>query len=97
MGDETLSSFPSAVDAVNCALAIQAALRKEPELRVRIGIHVGDVVLREGSLHGDGANIAARIRPIAEPGGICVSDEVQHAIRNQENIEATSPRSGHCA
>ncbi len=90
VGDETLSSFPSAVDAVNCALAIQAALQDESELRVRIGIHVGDVVMREGSLHGDGVNIAARIRPLAEPGGICISDEVQHAIRNQENIETVS-------
>ena len=69
VGDETLSSFPSAVDAVNCALAIQAALRDDPELGVRIGIHVGDVVFEDGSLHGDGVNIAARIRPLAEPGG----------------------------
>ncbi len=87
VGDETLSSFPSAVDGVNCALAIQAVLLAESELRVRIGIHVGDVVVSEGSVHGDGVNIASRIRPLAEPGGICVSDEVQHAIRNQENIE----------
>ena len=75
---------------MNCALAIQAALQDESELGVRIGIHVGDVVLREGSLHGDGVNIAARIRPMAEPGGICVSDEVQYAIRNQENSETVS-------
>ncbi len=88
VGDETLSSFPSAVAAVNCALAIQKALRDEPELSVRIGIHVGDVVQMEGSLHGDGVNIAARIRPLAEPGGICISEEVQYAIRSQENIEA---------
>ena len=88
VGDETLSSFPSAVDAANCALAIQAALHDESELRVRIGIHVGDVVVSEGSVHGDGVNIASRIRPLAEPGGICVSDEVQHAIRSQPNIEA---------
>ncbi len=87
VGDETLSSFPSATDAVNCALSIQTALRDEPELRVRVGIHVGEIVSREGSVHGDGVNIAARIRPLAEPGGICISDEVQHAIRNQDNIE----------
>jgi TolB-like protein/Tfp pilus assembly protein PilF len=90
VGDESLSSFPSAVDAVNCALAIQQALHDEPGLGVRIGIHIGDVVLEEGSLHGDGVNVAARIRPLAEPGGICVSDEVQHAIRSQENIETVS-------
>jgi TolB-like protein len=90
VGDESLSSFPSAVDAVNCALAIQATLVEEPELHVRIGIHVGDVVMREGSLHGDGVNLAARIRPLAEPGGVCVSDEVQHAIQNQENLTTHS-------
>ncbi len=66
-GDETLSSFPSAVDGVNCALAIQAALDDESELRVRIGIHVGDVVVSEGSVHGDGVNIASRIRPGPSP------------------------------
>ncbi len=90
VGDETLSSFPSAVDGVNCALAIQAALDDESELRVRIGIHVGDVVVSEGSVHGDGVNIASRIRPLAEPGGICVSDEVQHAVLNQRNVETRS-------
>jgi TolB-like protein/class 3 adenylate cyclase len=89
IGDETLASFPSATDAVNCALAIQAALRDEPELGVRVGIHVGEIVSRDGSVHGDGVNIASRVRPLAEPGGICVSDEVQHAIRSQENIETT--------
>ncbi|MCZ6564508.1 MAG: adenylate/guanylate cyclase domain-containing protein, partial [Gammaproteobacteria bacterium] len=87
VGDETLSSFPSATDAVNCALSIQTALEDEPELRIRVGIHLGEIVSREGSVHGDGVNIAARLRPLAEPGGICVSEEVQHAIRNQENIE----------
>ncbi len=90
VGDETLASFPSAVDGVNCALAIQAALDDESELRVRIGIHVGDVVVREGSVHGDGVNIAARIRPLAEPGGVCVSDEVQNAVLNQRNVEIRS-------
>ncbi len=86
VGDETLSSFPSAVDAVNCALAIQAVLANEPELRLRIGIHVGDVVMLEGSLHGDGVNIAARIRPLAEPGEICISEQVRDAVKNQPNL-----------
>ena len=83
VGDETLSTFPSATDAVNCALSIQAALQDEPDLGVRVGIHVGEIVSREGSVHGDGVNIAARIRPLAEPGGVCISDEVQHAIRGR--------------
>ncbi len=65
-GDESLSSFPSAVNAANCALAIQERLKEEPELRVRIGIHLGDVVFEAGTLHGDGVNVASRIRPLAE-------------------------------
>jgi adenylate cyclase len=88
IGDESLSSFQSAVDAVNCALAIQSALTDEHELRVRVGIHLGDVVLRDATLHGDGVNVASRIRPLAEPGGICVSEQIYEFIKNQPNIEA---------
>jgi class 3 adenylate cyclase len=94
VGDETLSCFPSAVDAVNCAFAIQGALKDDSQLRVRVGIHVGDVVFEEGSVHGDGVNVASRIRPLAEPGSICISDEVQHAIQNQANVE-TRPLGEH--
>jgi adenylate cyclase len=89
IGDESLSSFPSAVDAVNCALAAQAELREDPELRLRIGIHLGETLVEAGRLYGDGVNIASRIRPLAEPGGICVSAEVQQAVRNQPNVECT--------
>ena len=87
VGDESLSCFQTALDAVNCALAIQEALRDDSELKVRVGIHLGDVVSEEGSLHGDGINIASRIRQLAKPGEINVSDEVQHSVRNQPNIE----------
>jgi TolB-like protein/class 3 adenylate cyclase/tetratricopeptide (TPR) repeat protein len=89
-GDELVLSFPSALDAVNCALAAQEELRDDSELRLRIGIHLGDVVFEEGRVYGDGVNVASRIRPIAEPGGICVSGEVQHSIQNQENIKTRS-------
>lgn len=89
-GDETLSSFQSATDAVNCALAIQASLANIDELTVRIGIHLGDVTKQHGRLYGDGVNVAARIRPLAEPGGICISEEVQHSVHNQSNIETQS-------
>ena len=85
-GDESLSSFASALDAVNCALAIRDALRDDRELQLRIGIHLGDVVFEDGRVYGDGVNIAARIRPLAEPGGICVSDEVRHSVQNQSHI-----------
>ncbi len=89
-GDETLSSFPSAVDAVSCALAIHAELRGDPELRIRAGIHLGEVVFEGRRVHGDGVNVAARIRALAEPGGTTVSGEVYTAVRNQGNVEATS-------
>jgi TolB-like protein/class 3 adenylate cyclase/tetratricopeptide (TPR) repeat protein len=89
-GDETLSSFRSALDAVNCALAIQAALQGDPELRVRIGIHQGDVTFDAGGVSGDGVNVAARVRPLAEAGGICISDEVHHSLQGQPDLELES-------
>jgi adenylate cyclase len=88
--DGSLSSFSSAVDAVNCALAIQAELREGSELKLRIGIHLGETLVESGRVYGDGVNIASRVHTLAEPGGICVSDEVQHSIKNQPNIEAQS-------
>jgi len=89
-GDETLSCFPSATNAVNCALAIQESLRDGAELTLRIGIHLADVMKQDGRLYGDGVNLAARIRPLAQPGEICISEEVQHSIHNQSNIETRS-------
>jgi TolB-like protein/Tfp pilus assembly protein PilF len=89
-GDESLSSFPSALDAVSCALAVQEALRNDPELRLRIGIHQGDVTFEGDRVSGDGVNVAARIRPLAEPRGVCVSDEVQHSLRGRTDLEFAS-------
>ena len=86
-GDESLSTFDSAVDAVHAALAIQHQLEGDAELQVRIGIHLGETMFRGDEVFGDGVNIASRVRPLAEPGGVCISDEVQHAIRNQGNVE----------
>ncbi len=89
-GDESLSVFSSALEAVNCALALQAELDGDPELTLRIGIHLGDVTLEDGRVYGDGVNVAARIRPLAEPGGIAVSDAVHDSIKNQPNIKTVS-------
>jgi adenylate cyclase len=88
-GDELVLCFPSALDAVHCALVIQAELADDAELQLRIGIHSGDVVFEGERVYGDGVNVASRIRPLAEPGGVCISDEVQHSIRNQPDIDAT--------
>lgn len=90
MGDGSLSIFSSIVDAVNCALRIQKALRKESGFGLRIGIHIGDVVVEDKDIFGDGVNVASRIENLAEKGGICVSGQVYANIRNKRNIEAVS-------
>jgi adenylate cyclase len=86
-GDAVLAEFPSVADGLSCALKMQDAVEKEdqslpPErrMRFRIGIHVGDVLLKGGDLFGDAVNIAARLAALAEPGGICASASVrEHA------------------
>ena len=86
-GDSVLADFGSAVDAVECAVEIQHALAKENEgrspdeqMRFRIGIHVGDIIVQGDNLFGDAVNVAARLEALAKPGGICVSGAVQDHI-----------------
>ena len=90
VGDGFLTEFASAVDATRCAIEIQqtlvarnAATTPDRRIEVRIGLHLGDVVVRDGRAHGDGVNIAARIEPLAPPGGICLSEDVARQIRNK--------------
>jgi len=86
-GDAVLAEFPSVADGLACALAIQPAMSAENEsvppdrrMQFRIGLHLGDVMTRDGDLFGDAVNIAARLEALAEPGGICVSAAVrEHA------------------
>ena len=80
MGDGALIEFASAVDAVECAIAIQnasaarnAKLSDDKAIRLRIGINLSDIIVEHGDIYGDGVNVAARLEAIAEPGGICVS------------------------
>lgn len=94
IGDAFLVEFASALAALACAVEIQRALRErnlasppDRQVRVRIGLHAGDVVHREGDVFGDGVNIAARIEPLAEPGGICVSEDVARQFRSQADFQ----------
>ena len=89
-GDGVLMEFSSAVNAVQCAVDFQAAMASanadmpdETRIVVRIGIHLGDVMVEGGDLYGDGVNIAARLETIAEPGGICVSEDAYRQVRNK--------------
>ena len=89
-GDGFLLEFPSAVSAVRAAVEIQQTFHTRNgtaptarHVQLRIGIHVGDIVTRDGDIHGDGVNIAARLEPLASPGGICVSEDVEHQVRNK--------------
>lgn len=87
-GDGTLSIFHSSVNAVECAVEMQLEYKKEPEVPVRIGIHVGDISYDGTDAFGDGLNVAARIEPICEPGGVYVSERVFEDIRNHAWLKA---------
>ena len=87
-GDSVLAEFGSAVDAVQCAVDAQTALdaansdlAPEKRIRFRIGIHIGDVMMRAGDLFGDGVNIAARLQTLAQPGGVCISGATYEQVR----------------
>jgi adenylate cyclase len=93
-GDSVLAVFDSATGAVSAALAVQKALEtaalalpEEGRMRYRIGVHLGDVIEKsDGTVYGDGVNLAARLESLAAPGGIAVSDAVQGAIRNRLSL-----------
>ena len=88
MGDGTLLCFQSALDAVRCAMEIQQSVKDDTDLNLRIGIHLGDIVFKDGDVFGDGVNVASRIERLAESGCICISEEVNKLIRNQPEIKA---------
>ena len=86
-GDGTLSMFDSAIDAVKCGIEIQKELQKEPKVKLRIGIHSGDVVYDTKGLYGDCVNLASRIESISVPGGVLISDKVFDEVKNQSEIK----------
>jgi class 3 adenylate cyclase len=89
MGDGTLSSFSSASRAVLCAIEIQSQLSQLARFKVRIGIHLGDIVFANSDVFGDGVNIAARIESVAEPGGIAISGQVFDTLSSNKSIETS--------
>jgi class 3 adenylate cyclase len=93
-GDAVLAEFPSAVEAVRCAIDIQESLRTRNmayppsrQMSFRIGITIGDVVERDGDLLGDGVNIAARLEGLADVGGICISRAVHEQVANKLSVQ----------
>jgi class 3 adenylate cyclase len=101
-GDGMLVEFASAVDAVRSAVEIQRSMAEQnlavltdQRIEFRIGIHVGDVIFDENDIFGDGVNIAARLEGIAEPGGVCMSDDAYRQVRGKVDIacDDTGPQS----
>ena len=93
IGDGVIAEFGSVVDAVNCALSVQRSgastpdqSATQPTIVVRIGINLGDVIIEGDDIYGDGVNIAARLEPLAEPGGICVSSIVNESVGNRIDV-----------
>jgi adenylate cyclase len=93
-GDSVLAEFASVVNAVECAIEIQSTLKAENaslpaerRMEFRIGINLGDVIVEGEQIYGDGVNVAARVQSLAEPGGICVSGNVQEQIGNKLAID----------
>ncbi len=97
MGDGFLVAFTSALSATECAIDIQQSMRarnaelpEERRVLLRVGIHVGDVVDQGGDLLGDGMNVASRIEPLAQPGGVCVTAQVYELVRNRIRLPFAS-------
>ena len=92
-GDSVLAEFGSAVEAVRCAISVQeeiasrnTELADDRKLMFRIGVNLGDVMVRDDDLFGDGVNVAARLEGLAEPGGVCVSGAVFEQVRHKLSL-----------
>ena len=93
-GDGILIEFPSVIEAVSCAVAVQrgmvernAGTPEEKRITFRIGVNLGDIIVEDGDIHGDGVNIAARLEGIAETGGICISEYAFRQVRGKVAAE----------
>src|SRR2546422_2675861 len=97
IGDGFLVEFPSALEAVRCALEIQQLMYKrnqdvpsERKMLLRVAVHLGDVEHRDGDVYGDAVNIASRIQSLADPGGICITQQVFDHVRNNEEFRTVA-------
>lgn len=93
-GDSVIAEFPSSIDAVQCAVVIQqtlnrrnAGLDQDRRMFFRIGVNMGDVMIEGENLFGEAVNIAARLEALAESGGICISEDVYHQIKNKLKLD----------
>jgi adenylate cyclase len=92
-GDGLLAEFASVVDAVRCAVAFQEGMAErntdrseDRHIAFRVGVNLGDVIVQEGDIYGDGVNVAARLEGLAEPGGICISGNVHEQVVNRIDV-----------
>jgi TolB-like protein/Tfp pilus assembly protein PilF len=90
MGDAFLVEFASAIEAVRCAYDIQRSVREfnltlssEKRVHIRVGIHLGEVIEKEGDIYGDAVNVASRIQPLAEDGGVCLTQQVYDHVHDK--------------
>jgi adenylate cyclase len=97
MGDGFLVEFASVLDAVKCAYDVQRATREfnislpsEKKIRLRVGVHLGDVVDSQGDISGDAVNVASRIEPLAEDGGVCLTRQVYDHVQNKFELPLAS-------
>ncbi len=97
IGDGSLVEFASALDAVRCAYAIQKTVREinisapiDHRLHIRIGVHLGDIVESQADISGDAVNVASRIEPLSEDGGVCISRQVYDHVQNKFELPLTS-------
>ena len=95
-GDGILIEFPSVIEAVSCAVAVQGGMAErnagtpeEKRITFRVGVNLGDIIVESGDILGDGVNIAARLEGIAEPGGICISEDAFRQVRGKVDAEFT--------
>ena len=85
-GDRSISAFPSALDAVECAVRVQAELKSESDLKLRIGLDSGNILIAEGHIYGDTVNIASFSERLADPGGLVITESVYEAVRGRIDL-----------